>query len=181
MHGLLIAATIFCLRIGDVSVGTIRVIYTVRGRRLIAALLGILESGIWIFAISRCMSYVNRGDPWAIAGWACGFGAGTAVGISLERALGQGSILMRVISQGRMVHLLRTAVMAEGFGVTALHGDGRDGEIRLLFVIAPRKRGKELLATVQRVDPSAFITIDPVSEAIGGYIPVTAEATALRK
>jgi len=181
MHGPLIALMIFCLRIADVSIGTIRVIYTVRGNRLVSFCLGILESGIWIFAISRCMVYINRGDPWAIVGWSIGFGAGTASGITLDKWLARGSVLIRVITQHAQAHPLRTAIMANGFGVTALRGEAREGEIRLLFVMAPRKRAKELLAIVQKVDPHAFITVDPVSEAIGGYVPVATEASAVRK
>ncbi|HEX8523183.1 MAG TPA: DUF5698 domain-containing protein [Tepidisphaeraceae bacterium] len=181
MHSLLIALMIFSLRIADVSIGTIRVIYTVRGKRVASMVLGVFESAVWIFAISRCMTYVNQGDPWAILGWAVGFGTGTAVGITLDRWMGQGTVLMRVITQHAHAHPLRTAMMAQGFGVTALHGEGRDGEIRLLFVVAPRKRTKDLLHIIQQMDPHAFITVDPVSEAIGGYVPVAAEATVLRK
>ena len=181
MHGLLIALMIFCLRIADVSVGTIRVIYTVRGNRLVSFSLGILESGIWIFAISRCMIYINQGNPWAIVGWSVGFGAGTAVGITLDKWLARGSVLIRIVTQHAQAHGLRTAIMANGFGVTALRGEAREGEIRLLFVMAPRRRAKEMLAIVQQIDPHAFITVDPVSEAIGGYVPVATEASAVRK
>ncbi len=181
MNPALVALMIFSLRIADVSVGTIRVIYTVRGKRLQSVVLGIIESAVWIFAISKCMKYINQGDPWAIVGWAVGFGCGTAVGITLERWRGQGSILMRIITQHSSAHPLRTAIMAQGFGVTALRGEARDGEIRLLFVVAPRKRAKDLLRTVRQLDPHAFITIDPVSEAIGGYVPVPTEASAVRK
>ena len=177
-----IAVLIFCLRILDVSVGTVRVIYTVRGKRTISAILGVLESAIWIFAISWCMTWINKGDPWAIVGWACGFGAGTASGITLERWLGQGSVLMRIITRaGDSDMPLRNELAARDVAVTALQGEGRDGEIKLLFVVAPRKRAKEILGVVQQLDPHAFITIDPVSEAIGGYVPVAAEANAVRK
>jgi len=182
MHGIGIALLIFCLRILDVSVGTVRVIYTVRGKRTMSAVLGVLESGIWIFAISRCMKYINQGDPWAIIGWAVGFGTGTAVGITLERWLGQGTVLMRVITRDpAQASALRTELVNNDVGVTALPGEGRDGEIKLLFLVAPRKRCKEILRIVQRLDPHAFITIDPVSEAIGGFVPVTAHAAAVRK
>jgi uncharacterized protein YebE (UPF0316 family) len=44
---------IFCLRICDVSVGTDRVLFTVKGYRAVGASLGIVESAIRIFAISR--------------------------------------------------------------------------------------------------------------------------------
>lgn len=171
---------VFCLRITDVSMGTIRVIYTIRGKRTVSFCLGVLESGIWIFAISKCMVYINRGDPMAIAGWALGFGTGTVVGITLERWMGQGSVLMRIITREK-AQALRATLMEFEVGVTALPGEGRDGSLQLLFVVMPRKRLKELLGVVQRIDPQAFITIDPVSQAIGGYLPVMTEPTAMRK
>ena len=55
MNELLIALLIFCMRIADVSIGTVRTIYTIRGHRAVAAGLGVIESGIWILAISAPM------------------------------------------------------------------------------------------------------------------------------
>src|SRR5688500_14853471 len=72
MQPYLIALGIFALRICDVSVGTVRVIYTIRGHRLASALMGVLESGIWIFAISKLFKYVD--NPISMLGWALGFG-----------------------------------------------------------------------------------------------------------
>jgi hypothetical protein len=65
------ALLIFCLRITDVSIGTLRVLYMVRGRRLMAAVLGLAESGIFIFAVSR----VFKGDVTTpkMLGYAAGF------------------------------------------------------------------------------------------------------------
>src|SRR5688500_19696304 len=96
MEQLGIALLIFCLRICDVSIGTVRVIYTIRGNRVASAVLGFVESLIWIFAISRAMAYVN--NPASMIAWASGFAAGTVLGITLERWIATGHIIMRVIS-----------------------------------------------------------------------------------
>jgi uncharacterized protein YebE (UPF0316 family) len=178
MQPYLIALGIFAMRICDVSVGTVRVIYTIRGRRFASMCLGTLESGIWIFAISRLFKYVD--NPISMVGWSVGFGVGTVVGITIEKWIASGHILMRVISTHHPVEL-RRALMEESVGVTALPGAGRDGEVQILFVVAPRRRGNELLSIVQQIDPDAFITIDPISQAIGGYMPLPAEATSMRK
>lgn len=45
------AAFVFCLRVVDVSLGTLRLIMIARGRRQPAALLGFLEITIWIVAV----------------------------------------------------------------------------------------------------------------------------------
>jgi uncharacterized protein YebE (UPF0316 family) len=178
MSPYLIALGIFAMRICDVSIGTVRVIYTIRGRRAISALLGIIESGIWVFAISRIFKYVS--DPITMVGWALGFGLGTVLGITIEKWIATGHILMRIISVEHAAKL-RDTLMQEHIGVTALAGEGRNGEVQVLFVVAPRRRGKELLGIVQRIDPDAFVTIDPINQAIGGYMPTPTPASSLRK
>jgi uncharacterized protein YebE (UPF0316 family) len=172
------ALAIFSMRICDVSIGTVRVIYTIRGHRFWSACLGVLESGVWIFAISKIFKYVN--EPITMVGWAFGFATGTVVGITIEKWIASGHILMRVISI-RRARELRQTLLQESIGVTALAGEGRDGEVQVLFVVAPRRRGKELINIVRAIDGDAFITVDPISQAIGGYMPVATEATALRK
>ena len=178
MEQLGIALLIFCLRICDVSIGTVRVIYTIRGNRVASAVLGFLESLIWIFAISRAMAYVN--NPASMIAWASGFAAGTVLGITLERWIATGHIIMRVISLEK-AEQLRDTLREASVGVTALNADGRGGARLVLFCVAPRKRGREMIKTVQAIDPDAFITIDPVSQAIGGYLPGVVEASAVRK
>jgi uncharacterized protein YebE (UPF0316 family) len=180
MEQLGIALLIFCLRICDVSIGTVRVIYTIRGNRVASAVLGFLESLIWIFAISRAMKYVTDNNPMSMIGWAGGFAAGTVLGITLERWIATGHIIMRVISLEK-AEALRDTLRAASVGVTALNADGRGGARMVLFCVAPRKRGKEMIEAVQSIDPDAFITIDPVSQAIGGYMPGVVEASAVRK
>jgi uncharacterized protein YebE (UPF0316 family) len=179
MHEILIAVLIFLMRIADVSLGTIRTIYTIRGQRGVAMCLGILESAIWILAISKAMTLMQQ-NPLAMVGWAFGFGAGSYVGITVEKWLAAGHILMRVISVDN-ANSLRDALLGESVGVTKLAGEGRNGEVNVLFVVAPRRRGKELLAKVQSIDPDAFITMDPITTAIGGYMPLPVPATSVRK
>jgi uncharacterized protein YebE (UPF0316 family) len=178
MEQLGIALLIFCLRICDVSIGTVRVIYTIRGNRVASATLGFLESLIWIFAISRAIAYVN--NPMSMIAWAGGFAAGTVLGITLEKWIATGHILMRIISVAR-AEQLRDVLRGGSVGVTAVPAEGRGGALLVLFCVAPRKRGNELIKTVQTIDPDAFITIDPVSQAIGGYLPGVVEASAVRK
>jgi uncharacterized protein YebE (UPF0316 family) len=178
MNPALVALLIFALRICDVAIGTVRVIYTIRGNRTVSASLGFLESLVWIFAISRAFTFVNH--PLSMIGWAGGFAAGTVLGITLERWIATGYILMRVISLDKAAQL-RDALRERGIGVTAVPGEGRGGALLVLFCVAPRRRGTEMINVVQDIAPDAFITIDPVSQAIGGYLPGVVEASAVRK
>lgn len=168
---------IFGMRIIDVSIGTVRVIYSIRGNRFVAATLGVIESAVWIFAISKAFKYVDT--PISMVGWALGFGAGTLLGISIERWIASGFILIRTITDH--ADALRPVLAEAGFGVTLLAGEGRTGAVQILFVVAPRRRASDFLRIVQERDPDAFITIESINHAYGGYVPGVTTPTSMRK
>ena len=78
MHPLLGALLIFLLRIVDVSLGTLRVMYMVRGERAKTVPLAFVESGVWVFAITRIVKQVD--NPLNMLAFAAGYAAGTMVG-----------------------------------------------------------------------------------------------------
>ncbi len=161
-----IAVGIFCLRLVDVPISTVRTIFTIRGYRLVSFCLGIVESGVWIFAISRVMQYTH--SAYGMVGWSLGFSTGTVVGITIEKWIGSGTLLIRVISRMHGPQLKEHLHQA-GFGVTSVQGRGREGEVLILFVVSPRRRENEVLAEIIKIDADAFITIEPVSRALGGF------------
>lgn len=180
MESLLGALMIFGLRIVDVSIGTVRTMFTVRGRRLVSGLLAVLESGVFIFAISRVLGSAGQ-DPLKMVGYALGFATGTVLGITIEGWIASGLVLVRVISRNHAVRL-RAALLNEGFGVTAVRGEGREGEVMILFVVSPRRRRQVAQETVVGIDPDAFMTVEPVSQAIGGHLrPATTVIDSLKK
>ena len=73
---------IFCLRIVDVSLGTVRLIMVTRGIRKWAVLIGFFEVTIWVVAISQVMSNLN--NVWNVLAYSGGFASGTFVGMYLE-------------------------------------------------------------------------------------------------
>jgi uncharacterized protein YebE (UPF0316 family) len=173
MHLASAALLVFFLRILDVPVGTLRVMYMVRGDRAKAVPLAFVESFVWLVAISRVMKNID--SPFSMVAFAAGFAAGTLVGMTLERWIASGFILARVISDvGK--EKLAGELRAAGFGVTLLTGEGREGEQEILFIVTLRRRGEELLDLIRRVDDGAFVTIDPVQKAMGGYLPMSAAA-----
>jgi uncharacterized protein YebE (UPF0316 family) len=134
---------------------------------------------VFIFAISRVLGEAGR-DPIKMAGYACGFAAGVVLGITIEKWIGSGTILIRCISPRHAVRL-RANLLNEGFGVTSLRGEGRDGEVMILFIVAPRRRSQAAIEAIQHVDEDAFITIEPVSHAIGGHMPYSVDPNSLKK
>jgi uncharacterized protein YebE (UPF0316 family) len=162
------ALVIFLLRVTDVSIGTVRVMYTVRGQRVTSAILGLVESGVFIFAVSSVLTAGAR-DPIKMVGYATGFATGTLLGVTIERWIASGHVLMRIISRERTDDIAEELREA-GAGVTILTGEGRDGPVRILFVVTPRRRAKAIQTRVCNHDPKAFITLEPVTQVKGGQI-----------
>jgi uncharacterized protein YebE (UPF0316 family) len=162
------AAFIFLCRVSDVSIDTLRVISIVKGQRGLAAVFGMLASGIFIVALATMF---RPPIHWLqMVGYAAGFGVGTLVGMTLAAWLSSEFVLLRVLSRppgGPISDRLRSG----GFAVTAVAGEGRDGPVEILFSVVRRSQARKALDLVRAVDAKAFIVLEPVQHGAGGYVP----------
>ncbi len=149
-------AMIFFLRACDVSMGTIRTIYTLQGRKLLATGIGFIEVTIFIYAISQVMKNLN--DPILMIAYSGGFATGTYVGLMLEEKFAIGLAQLRIISRDKGDEIAR-CLWARDFGATVLRGHGKEGEVDLLFSIVPRKNLKECVNIASDVDDQSFVAI----------------------
>ena len=150
---------IFVLRIGDVSIASIRIVTLLRGKIWLAALLGFFESLFWVSAAA--IVFTNLDHPIRVVAFAAGFATGTLLGGFVERWLAMGTALLRVITPVEST-AVAPALREAGFGVTVLNAQGRDGDVTLNFMVLPRRRVKEALAVVAKVNLEAFITVEDI-------------------
>jgi len=94
---LIIPLMIMFARICDVTIGTFRIILVSRGERLYASLAGFVEVFIWVVAVSQVLT--NFGGLINYIAYAAGFAIGNYIGITLERRLAMGMVVMRVITK----------------------------------------------------------------------------------
>lgn len=161
------AFIIMCLRIIDVSLGTIRTINMVQGRKYNAGLFGFFESLIWIIAIRHIMQ--NLDNLINILGYAGGFALGNVIGITIEQKIGSGFIQLSIISL-HYADPIADKLRQLKLGVTMLPGEGGSGGVAVILTLIPRKRQKEIIRTVKSIDPKAFITVHSTVTPYGGYI-----------
>lgn len=159
------ALLIFTLRIFDVSLDTMRVIFTIRGKRGIAALLGFSQAMIWIFAVGNAVKHLDSFVH--ILGYAGGYATGTWVGITIEQAIAYGVATIRVVSKHAGVEIAE-ALRAKGYGVTEFPGFGRDGSVEILNTVVQRGQVEGVLATVIAHDAEAFVTVEEPKILRGG-------------
>ena len=151
------ALLIFLLRIADVSLGTLRIGFLVRGKRRLAGLFGFFESLIWLFAAAQVLA--NLDSIWQFLAYAAGYATGTMMGVSIERWLAMGNSLMRVVATLDTADTA-AALRNAGYYVTELNAKGRDGDVRVSFTVLPRRQEQAALRLVNEINPQAFVTFE---------------------
>lgn len=166
---ILYALMIMSLRIIDVSLGTIRTIITVQGKKYVAGAIGFIEVTIWVVAITSVMSHLD--NLVNIVAYSGGFALGTIIGITLEQKLGSGFVWLNIISMNYPDDIT-TVLRKNNFGVTLIPGEGASGGVTVLLVLIPRKRQREVMTLIEDIDPKAFITVQSSIPHRGGYLHV---------
>jgi uncharacterized protein YebE (UPF0316 family) len=165
-HAWLFALLIFFLRICDMSMDTLRVLFVVRGKKLFVWILGFLQSIIFVVAISSVLTgernYLN------ILGYATGFATGNIVGMLIEGRLAIGHVLVTIISSNRGA-LLTEKLRASGYAVTEIAGRGKNGTVFELHVSVLRKDVDHVETVVLEADPTAFVTAEDVRPVRRGF------------
>lgn len=156
---LVLPLLIFCLRICDVTLDTLRIIFMTKGLKRLAPIIGFFEILIWILAITRIMQHLNSW-PCYVA-YAAGFAAGNYVGMLVDEKLAIGHELIRVITRVDATELA-DALRADGFGVTTVKAAGMQGEVGIVYIVANRRNQKHALNIIEQNDPSAFVTIQNI-------------------
>lgn len=153
---------IFLARIGDVSIGTIRILLMINDRKYLATFLGFCESLIWLTVITSIFKYVKT--PIAYVAYAAGYATGTYVGMIIENRLAVGKVTVRFITRQDATALLNH-LRAHGFGFTTVKAQGHKGEVNMIFSVVNRKDLKGLIQLVQSYHPNAFYSIEATKYA----------------
>lgn len=161
------ALLIFVARVIDVSIDTMRVIFAIRGRRGIAALLGGIQATIWIIVVSQAVQHVD--SIIHILGYSGGYAAGTFAGVTIERLVAYGVAMIRIVSP-RGGAEIALALRNRGYGVTEVTGQGREGAVSVLFAAVERSHLDDVMEIAIDIDSSAFITVEEPKILQGGLL-----------
>ncbi|MTT32595.1 DUF2179 domain-containing protein [Terrilactibacillus sp. BCM23-1] len=158
---------ILLLQLLYVPIYTLRTIFLVKNITTLAAVLGIVEMLIYVFGLSL----VFGGDQSFIAMfvYAVGFGIGIILGTKIETKLAIGYINVIVNTQNKNIELINM-LRKNGFGVTIFTGEGRDSNRIRMEILTKRNRENELLATIEKFEPKAFIISYEPRQLKGGFL-----------
>ena len=159
---------IFCARIVDMSLDTLRIIMIGHGRKFLAAFCGFIEVSIWLLVARQVI--VNLPNPLCFFAYAGGFATGNYVGMWIEERVAVGFQEVRVVISPEESGLIEE-LKKRGYGLTIVAGCGGMGPVSLISMIVPRAGVSGALALVRQFSPKAFYSIEDVCEVSQGVFP----------
>ena len=156
---LLNCVIIVLARVADVTLGTLRTVAVINGRRLMAWSLGFVEVLIWLVVVSIVIESV-RTNPWYAIAYALGFATGNYLGITIEQFFAHGEQVVRIFTRKgpEMAGWLRE----QGMRVTMFQGEGRDGPVQMLFIETARRGAAAVVKLARSFDAACFYVVDDV-------------------
>jgi uncharacterized protein YebE (UPF0316 family) len=168
-HWVVLPILIFCARICDVTIGTIRILLLARGHKFWVPILGFLEVMIWLLAVKQVLSNLDNAVTYiAFAG---GFATGSYVGMILEERLAVGLEVIRIFTKTSPTEFL-ARLKQEGYGATCVDAQGSTGKVNIIFTIVDRCQHEKIIRIIEQYHPKAFYSVEDVQKVSeGGVFP----------
>lgn len=169
MELLVLCIKVFCVRIMDVSLGTIRTIVTVKGKAIVASLIGFFEVLIWFLVVKEALN-TDSNSIWIAISYAGGFATGTYIGSFLSDTFVKGAFGVQVILSDNSNKIVDT-IRKEGYAVSVIDVKGQDKEKEkyMLFIEIDKKRFNHLRELIRELDDKAFIVVNETRMVQNGY------------
>ncbi|WP_246202586.1 DUF2179 domain-containing protein [Virgibacillus doumboii] len=165
-NAFMMVAIILVINIVYVSLSTMRMILTLKGRRYTAAFVSMFEIVIYVVGLGLVLDNLNEIQN--LIAYALGFGIGVVVGTKIEEKLALGYITVNVISSDPNIEFTRK-LRDKGYGVTSWFAYGMDGDRLAMQILTPRKYELRLYETIKTIDPKAFIISYEPKQINGGF------------
>ncbi len=169
MNILILCLKIFFVRIIDVSLGTVRTIITVKGRRVVASMVGFVEVFVWFLIVREALN-TDEVSIWIAVSYSLGFATGTYIGSILSDIFISGTLGVQVVtsnSDDNIINILRK----NGYALTVLPVEGMndDNSKYMLFIEIDKKRFNDLKRLIKSLDKKAFIVVNETKFVQNGY------------
>lgn len=159
-------------RVVDVTLGTTRTVFTVRGKPYIAASIAFVEVTLWFLIVREALNCETRSlETYLIAiSYALGYSLGTLLGGLITSKVIKTKINVQIIATNKDDELA-DALSKAGFGATILLATGATTkeERYMILIETDNKKLKTLKALINEHDPKAFITVSDIKSTHNGY------------
>ncbi|MDR2338256.1 MAG: DUF5698 domain-containing protein [Deltaproteobacteria bacterium] len=160
---------IFFARILDVSLGTTRMILTVKGKALFAGVIGFVELFIW-FVIAREAINTGIDSIWVPISYAGGYATGTFIGGLLSHKFISGNYGVQVVLSGKADEDIVNNIRQNGFAVSVVDVKGKGEHHNMLFIEINKNSFGKLKKMIRKLDEKAFMVVNETKLVQNGFV-----------
>ena len=166
MNILILCLKIFFVRIIDVSLGTARTIIMVRGKGLLASIIGFFEVFVWFLIVREALNTTESGFFIAIS-YSLGFATGTYIGSIFSEKFIESNLSIEVITEKKE---LADKIRKKNYGVSVLNVNGQEDVQKYMLMIEIKNRKlNNLKKLIDEFDKNAFMMIKETKLVQNGY------------
>lgn len=167
MNSILLCIKIFLIRILDVSLGTIRTIITIKGKTMLASIVGFIELFIWFVIVKEALN-TSQNSIFIAISYAGGFAIGTYLGSYISNRIIHANLSIQVITS--KADILAGILRDNNYGVTVMSVKDND---RFLLLIQTNDRNLDnIKKLINDIDSSAFVFINEVKYVYNGFFGI---------
>ena len=168
MNILQMCIIIFFARVIDVSLATFVTVLTVKGKRVLATIIGFIDVLIWFLVVKEALN-TDIKSIWIAFSYAGGYALGTFIGTTLSNKLIDGKISAQVIINSDSINEVEK-IRKAGFAVSQINCTGKDNAKKLmLFIELDKKHLDDLKDIINKIDKDAFMVINETKYVLNGF------------
>lgn len=167
---LFLCLKVFIARIIDVTLGTIKTIYIVKGRTTLSGIIAFIEIFIWFTVAKETLNTSNPSILIAIS-YSAGYATGTILGTYVSKFINSLITVEVITTKATKTNIEK--IRNQGFGVSIVNttSNYKDEENKsILYITLNSKHLEELKHNISEIDNKAFIVINECKIVQNGYI-----------
>ena len=156
-------------KIIEITIQSLKTCMMVKGQRLKAAGLGLLECAIWGLVISTIIGTLGD-NLFRLAFYCVGYATGLFLGSTLEGKIALGTSSLQLIANDENTEIIIEYLKKNSRGYTVFEGYGSKDKMNMIFIVLPRRDIVSITKQIRSIcNNNVFVVVDDVNKYSGGY------------
>ena len=169
IHPILVCLLVCAAKIVEITIQSLKTCMMVKGQRLKAAGLGLVECTIWGLVISTIIGTLGD-NLLLLAFYGVGYATGLFLGSTIEAKIALGTSSLELIANDDSTKKICEYLKKNNRGYTVFEGHGSKEKMNMIFIVLPRREAARTLREIRAVcDNKVFVSVSEVSKYAGGY------------
>lgn len=160
---------IFFARIIDVTLGTVRMAYSVKGNKLLSSVIAFFELFVWFLVAKEALN-TDIDSIWIPISYAGGYAAGTYLGTFISSFIKTMVCVEVIVKEDNMVLVKKLRDNKFGLSIISLQNDLDSIKKEMLIIETNSKNLKKLKSLIYEFDPNAFMMVNETKIIQNGFI-----------